>query len=325
MTDSLTNEEREIGSAAMSRLVTVIGSAIRGKRVEITMAVSCMVARGHLLIEDRPGTGKTTLAKSLARSIGGVVTRVQFTPDLLPSDITGVSIYHPASEEFRFRPGPAFSNVLLADEINRASPKTQAALLEVMEERQITTDGVTRSVPSPFMVVATQNPLEYQGTYPLPEVQLDRFAVRLSLGYADRTAEREVLSTGQQDRSTGVPAVMTVEQFERLADLAARVTVAPALVSYVLDLVDATRQHPDLRLGVSTRGALMMLSIARCQALAAGRGFVTPDDIKDLARPVFAHRMSLAAHAEIDGSTPEAIVDHLLNEVPVPRDPAARE
>jgi MoxR-like ATPase len=319
VTEPLSPSEREVGTVAFGRLVDAVGQAVRGKRDQVTLAICCMAARGHLLIEDRPGTGKTTLAKALARATGGVVKRVQFTPDLLPSDVTGVSVYHPGAQEFQFRPGPVFCNVLLADEINRASPKTQSALLEVMEERQVTTSGTTRRVPEPFMVVATQNPLEYQGTYPLPEVQLDRFAMRLSLGYADRTAEHEVLATGQQDRSLSVPSVMSLDQFDRLSQLADRVMVADALIDYVLELAEATRHHGDLRFGVSTRGAMMLLAVAKCRALAAGRAYATPDDVKALAVAVFSHRVGLTPQAEIEGRTTDGVIDDLLGVVPVPR------
>jgi MoxR-like ATPase len=308
------------GIEALAALQRVIEQVIRGKHDQIALAVACLVAEGHLLIEDKPGTGKTSLARAMAGAIGGLVRRVQFTPDLLPSDITGVSVFNPARGEFSFREGPAFTNILVADEINRASPKTQAALLEVMEERQITSDGVSRAVPSPFMVIATQNPLDFQGTYPLPEVQLDRFAMKISLGYASREAELEVM-----DRRDGLNAsrvvdpVMDLATFQSLVVAARSVHVAPALREYVADVVEATRHHGDLRLGVSTRGTLTLLAVSRAFALAEGRSFVSPDDIKSLCQPVLAHRVAVTPDAEIDGVTEAAVIDDVLTRVPVPR------
>jgi MoxR-like ATPase len=312
--------DRERGTAAIDRLQAAVESVIRGKPEQIRLALSCMVAGGHLLIEDNPGTGKTSLAKAIAGAIGGSVRRVQFTPDLLPSDITGVTVFNPATSEFTFRQGPAFTNILVADEINRASPKTQAALLEVMEERQITADGVSRPVPDPFMVVATQNPLDFQGTYPLPEVQLDRFAMKVSLGYAPRHAELEVMARGRRiDSSVTVEPVLSVEQFRELVQVAEDVAVTAPLHHYVVDIVEATRGHRDLRLGVSTRGSLTLLAIARSFALASGRGFVTPDDIKVLCVPVLAHRIAVSPEAEIEGVTEVSVIEGILAAQPIPR------
>ena len=311
---------REQGTAAFALLQNEVEKVIRGKSAQIRLALSCLAAEGHLLIEDKPGTGKTSLAKAMATAIGGTVRRVQFTPDLLPSDITGVSVFNPVQGEFRFREGPAFTNVLVADEINRASPKTQAALLEVMEERQITSDGVSRPVPSPFMVVATQNPLDFQGTYPLPEVQLDRFAMKMSLGYAPREAELEVMlrvesSTPEVEASP----VLQVGEFQLVTAAVHHVAVTGPIRTYVADLVEATRGHRDLRLGVSTRGTLILLQLAQAFALANGRGFVTPDDIKTLAVPALSHRVAVTPEAEIDGITGASVIDLLLGQVPVPR------
>ena len=313
---------RDQGTAAVKMLEASVSSVIRGKASQVRLAVACLLAEGHLLIEDKPGTGKTSLAKAIAASIGGTVRRVQFTPDLLPSDITGVSVFNPTKGEFFFREGPAFTNILIADEINRASPKTQAALLEVMEERQITYDGVSRPVPAPFMVVATQNPLDFQGTYPLPEVQLDRFAMKISLGYADRDSEIEVMGRrpGQQ-MIDQMPPAFDPHQFRLVIACAREVAVGMPLRGYVADLVDATRTNHDLRLGVSTRGTLVLLAVARAFAMANGRNYVTADDIKALAVPVLAHRIALTPDAEIDGLSEDAVLQSILDQVPVPRIP----
>ena len=324
MTDTPTTTVRQLtreqATAAVQQLQYTIETMIRGKSDQVRLAISCLLAEGHLLIEDKPGTGKTSLAKAIAASIGGHVKRVQFTPDLLPSDITGVSVFNPVKGEFSFRPGPAFTNILIADEINRASPKTQAALLEVMEERQVTYDGVSRPVPSPFMVVATQNPLDFQGTYPLTEVQLDRFAMKISLGYADRASELELMA--RQDYGSilaNLPAAFDTAVFRGIIAAARAVSVQSSLRGYVADLLEATRNHNDLRLGVSTRGTLILLGVARAYALAGGRGFVTPDDIKVLALPVLAHRVAVTADAEIDGLTGADLLRQILDRVPVPR------
>jgi MoxR-like ATPase len=318
LNEMLDPASRERGSAALQRLHASVAGVIRGKDREIDLALSCMVAGGHLLIEDKPGTGKTTMAKAIAGSIGGSVRRVQFTPDLLPSDITGVTVFNPATTEFTYREGPAFANLLIADEINRASPKTQAALLEVMEERQITADGVSRPVPDPFMVIATQNPLDFQGTYPLPEVQLDRFSMKLSLGYAPAEAELEVMARPGNQQPVA-QQVMTTEHFRELVVLANRVNVAPALHRYVLAIVSATRDHRDLRLGVSTRGALTLLAVIRSIGLLRNRAFATPEDVKDVAVQVLAHRVAVTPEAEIEGIANEAVIESILASVPVPR------
>jgi len=260
------------------------------------------------------------LARAIAQSVGGTVRRVQFTPDLLPSDITGVSIFRPNEGEFTFRPGPVFSNVMVADEINRASPKTQAALLEVMEERQVTTDGVSRPVPRPFMVVATQNPLDFHGTYPLPEVQLDRFAMRISIGYADRATELEVMGLPSALETTAeLGAVLREDQVSKLLQRVKAVTVEPPLRDYVADIVMASRIHPDLRLGISTRGTLTLLSVARALAIGDGRPYVSPDDVKSLLVPVLAHRIAVTPAAELDGITAEDVLKGIIDQVNVPR------
>jgi MoxR-like ATPase len=311
---------RAAATAVFRRIERSVEQVIRGKPEAVQMAIACLVAEGHLLIEDKPGTGKTSLARAIAASIGGTAKRVQFTPDLLPSDITGVSIYNPQSRDFAFRPGPVFANVLVADEINRASPKTQAALLEVMEERQVTVDGVSHPTPRPFMVVATQNPLDFEGTYPLPEVQLDRFAMRISLGYTSRETELEVMSNQNGiDPVSTIEPVVAVDAFADAVAITRRVAVRPELREYVADIVTKTRQHPDLRLGVSTRGTLILLAVARAFAIANARSFVTPDDIKLLTIPVLSHRMRVTPDAELDGISAQDLLLEICDEIPVPR------
>jgi MoxR-like ATPase len=292
---------------------------IQGKRPTIELVLCCLVAEGHVLIEDVPGVGKTLLAKSLARSIAGDFSRIQFTPDLLPADVTGVSIWDRVGSSFAFQPGPVFANVVLGDEINRSSPRTQAALLEAMEEGQVTSDGVTRKLPAPFMVVATQNPLEHEGTYPLPESQLDRFMMRVDVGYPSRDKELEMLNThGDHSAYDDLDAVSNVEEMESMIDLARQVTLGEPVRNYLLDLVLATRQHPDLLAGASPRAALHLQRAARAWAAARARDYVTPDDLKAVFSPIVAHRMIHRPEAVIRGNSGAETALAVLDRVPVP-------
>jgi MoxR-like ATPase len=301
-------------------LVGNIERVIRGKRENVELAMLCLLSEGHLLLEDVPGVGKTTLARTVAASVDAQWTRIQFTPDLLPSDVTGVSIFNQATSKFEFHPGPIFANIVVADEINRGSPKTQSALLEVMEERRVTVDGRPQPVPRPFMVIATQNPVDMDGTYPLPEAQLDRFLMKISMGYPDHASEVAVL--------TGMPTGPLVDQLAKVAgrddvknmiDFASRIHVAPPLYDYVVHIVATTRQHPDIRLGASPRASLALLRAVRVRAAAAGRSFVVPEDIKALATHVIAHRLMLTPEAELRGRTAAELVAEALGRVPVPQ------
>ncbi len=301
-------------------LVKNIDGVVRGKHHQIRMAICCLLTEGHLLLDDVPGTGKTTLAKAIAGSIGGTWKRVQFTPDLLPSDITGVMVYDQPNGTFSFREGPVFANVLIGDEINRGSPKTQSALLEVMEERQVTADGRSRHVPRPFFVIATQNPKDFQGTFPLPDVQLDRFTMRISLGYTDHKTEVRLLDDyHRRQRDDQVEAVTDAEDLERVIEAVDQIEVAPAINDYIVRIAESTREHDDLRLGVSTRGTIALLRSARAWAATAERDFVTPDDVQDVAPAVCSHRIALTPEAELRGATTEQIMADLLDEVAVPR------
>jgi MoxR-like ATPase len=301
-------------------LGTNIERIIRGKREKVELALICLLSEGHLLIEDVPGVGKTTLARAVSASVEAKWARIQFTPDLLPSDITGVSIYHQGSQTFEFHPGPIFANIVVADEINRGSPKTQSALLEVMEERRVTVDGHANPVPRPFMVIATQNPVDMDGTYPLPEAQLDRFLMRISMGYPDHASEVAVLAgmpTGPMIDE--LPVVAGRDDCARMIEFASRIHVAHPLYDYVVHVVAATRQHQEVRLGASPRASLALLRAARVRAAAAGRTFVLPEDIKALAVPVLAHRLIITPEAELTGRTTADVVAELLSNVPVPQ------
>ena len=301
-------------------LIDNVESIVRGKAESIRLALCCLLTEGHLLIDDVPGTGKTSMAKAIAGSIAGSWKRVQFTPDLLPSDVTGVMVFDQRTSSFSFRQGPVFTNVLIGDEINRASPKTQSALLEVMEERQVTADGVPHLVPRPFFVIATQNPRDFHGTFPLPDVQLDRFAMKLSLGYADQATEVVVLEAyRRENRDRGVPAVTNATQLEQLIASIEQIEVVHSINDYIVRLANATRTHPDLRLGVSTRGTLSLMRVAKAYAASEQRGYVTPDYIKTLIEPVFGHRISLSSEAELRGVRSEQVLAEIVDDIAVPR------
>ena len=300
-------------------LVSNVERVIQGKRDVIQMALACLVADGHLLIEDVPGVGKTMLAKAMARSIDGTWHRIQFTPDLLPSDVTGVSVWNRADNEFEFRQGGIFANIVLADEVNRASPKTQSALLEAMEERPVTVDAVTHDLQRPFMVIATQNPIEYEGTYPLPEAQLDRFLMRIKVGYPDRAAGIDILEThGAVEPVDNLAPVLTADDVVRLQEAVTGIYVAPSLKGYIIDVVEATRHERDLVLGVSPRGALALQRAARAYAASAVRDYVIPDDLKLLAGSVLEHRLILSPEAQLRGATAADVLESVLGRVPVP-------
>jgi MoxR-like ATPase len=300
-------------------VVTNVEQVIQGKRDVVALVLLCMVSEGHLLIEDVPGVGKTSLAKALAASIDGSFGRLQFTPDLLPTDVVGLTVWNRNTSEFEFRPGPIFSNIVLADEINRASPKTQSALLEAMAEAQVTVDGTTYHLASPFMVIATQNPIEHEGTYPLPESQLDRFLMRVSVGYPSPESELEILDRhGDHDTLGDLGSVITAAQVVELAIAARAVHVAPALKSYLVELANASRRHPALALGMSPRATLALQRVARARAAAAGRSYVTPDDLKALAEPVLAHRLLVTPEAQLQGTSAADALDDVLRTVPVP-------
>jgi MoxR-like ATPase len=303
----------------LGALSASIATVLQGKADIIETAVLCLAAEGHLLLDDVPGVGKTVLAKAIAASIGGKSARVQFTPDLLPADITGVSIWQPSTETFSFRPGPIFANVVVCDELNRGPAKTQSALLEAMEERAVTVDRVTTPLARPFIVIATQNPFEQDGTYNLPESQIDRFLMRTSVGYPARDAELGMLATGGADVTLpAVSPVVSTAEMGSLIALANRVYTAPALLAYIVDLTRATREHADVALGASPRAGLSLTRAARAHALLRGRSFATPDDVRAVVHRVLDHRILVRGSIRWDRSSSEAVVDAVLGRIAIP-------
>lgn len=320
----MTGEQAAWFAETFQRLVTNVEQAVLGKTETVRLALVCMLSEGHLLLEDVPGTGKTSLAKAIANTVEGTNSRIQFTPDLLPSDVTGVTIYDQRTGQFEFHPGPIFATVVLADEINRASPKTQSALLEVMEEGRVTVDGKAYSVGQPFMVIATQNPIEQAGTYRLPEAQLDRFLMKTALGYPDHeTTIRLLADAAQRDRSSVVHPLITSKAIHDMAVLASAVHVDPAVLGYISRIITETRTSPEVRLGVSVRGALAYVRAAKTWAASRGRNFVTPDDVKQLAHPILDHRLLLDPEAEFAGASVPGVIDRIIGDVQPPAESAA--
>lgn len=316
--EPLTQQHVQDCTALAARLADAIGSVVLGKPQVIRLALTALFAQGHVLLEDVPGVGKTTLARAIAATVKGQWRRIQFTPDLLPADVSGVTIFNQATRGFEFHPGPVFANIVIADEINRASPKTQSALLEVMEERTVTVDGVRHPVPQPFLVVATQNPVEMDGTYRLPEAQLDRFLVKLSVGYPEESVEVEVLRGATLRSPESLEPVTDTETIGEMVRMAQRVHIADPLYSYAVRLAAATRTHPQIRVGVSPRGVIALTRAACAYALFEGRGWILPEDLKTLAGPVFTHRLLLTPDAQVRGVTADQVLREAVDSVPVP-------
>ncbi len=301
------------------RIANSVGQVILGKNNEVRLAILGMLCRGHILLEDIPGVGKTMMAKSLARAVGCTFNRIQFTPDMLPSDITGVSIFNPKTREFEFRPGPIMAQIVLADEINRATPKTQSALLEAMEEGQMTVDGVTYRLSNPFLIMATQNPIEYEGTFPLPEAQLDRFLIRIQMGYPQPQDELNILASQQyQHPLQNLQQVVTLKELLAVQQLIKDVYVAKEVQQYIINLITASRRHSDVYLGSSPRGSLALFRTAQARAAMSGRDFAIPDDVKALAEVTLAHRIIVGPAARLKNITSRAIVQDILQSTPVP-------
>ncbi|MFQ6130956.1 MAG: AAA family ATPase [Armatimonadota bacterium] len=306
-------------AAVAEAILDNVERVIIGKRHVIERTLIGLICGGHVLFEDVPGVGKTMLARAFATSIGCTFKRLQFTPDLLPSDVTGVSIYNQKTGQFEFRAGPVFANIVLADEINRSSPRTQSSLLESMEERQVTVDGVTHTLPSPFLVIATENPIEYEGIYPLPESQLDRFLMRLTIGYPGREDEKTVVKDqAVQHPIESLKAVVGIAEVDKLVQAAKQVHVSEPIYEYMLDIVRATRQRDNVRLGTSPRGSLGLIHAGRALAMLRGRDFVLPDDLKELAPAVLAHRLILSSEARLSGLDPRTVIEEILDETPIP-------
>ena len=321
---TITQEQTQWFAQTFTKMADNVGKAVLGKPHVVRLALTCLLSEGHLLLEDFPGTGKTSLARALSATVQGSNSRIQFTPDLLPSDVTGVTIYDQPKGVFEFHPGPIFATIVLADEINRASPKTQSALLEVMEEGRVTVDGTAHSVGRPFMVIATQNPIEQAGTYRLPEAQLDRFLMKTSVGYPDHDSTVALLADAKtRDRTAALDPVITANAVAQMSALADEVHVDTAVLAYVSRLAEESRRHAQVKLGLSVRGCLAYVRCAKTWAAADGRNYVVPDDIKELAVPVLSHRVLLDAEAQFSGVTIEQIIGQILADVAPPTDRAA--
>jgi len=321
---TITPEQAAWFRQTFDQLTDNMEKAVLGKRHVVRLALTCLLSEGHILLEDYPGTGKTMLARALANTVQGSHARIQFTPDLLPSDVTGVTVYDQHKGTFEFHQGPIFHTIVLADEINRASPKTQSALLEVMEESRVTVDGVPHSVGKPFLVIATQNPIEQAGTYRLPEAQLDRFLMKTAVGYPDHAATVQLLVNAKvRDRAALVTPVITAQTVAQMSGLADEVYVDPAVVSYVAEIAEESRRQTHVKLGLSARGCLAFIRVAKTWAAADGRDHVVPDDVKELAQPVLCHRLLLDAEAQFSGVSVDNVIDRLLAQVAPPTDRVA--